>query len=115
MPPQTQSDKNARTGGLSNAGVYQGLRLWDERTRSADPLLAKHGAGDSLTSGSASSAGHEHDSGRSRDAKFSNRSLTRYTSGTRRYMALGLERSARFGPAILRILASTECGSAFGR
>ncbi len=35
----------------------------DERTRTADPLLAKHGLGDSLTSGFASSAGHGHDSG----------------------------------------------------
>ena len=34
----------------------------DERTRTADPLLAKQGQVDSLTSGFNSPAGHEHDS-----------------------------------------------------
>jgi hypothetical protein len=54
-----------------------------ERTRTADPLLAKHGAGDSVTSGFASSADHEHDSGEV-ETKFTHRSLTRaYTFGTR--------------------------------
>jgi len=41
------------------------LWLWcgDERTRTADPLLAKQGQVNSLTSGFVSSEGHEHDWG----------------------------------------------------
>jgi hypothetical protein len=50
-----------------------------------------------------------------RDSRTTNGRLTRYTFGTWPANGSGPRRSARVGPAILRILASTDAGSAFGR
>jgi len=47
-----------------------------------------------------------------RDSRTTHRRLTGYTFGTRPVTALGLDGSARFGPAIPTILASTDAGRA---
>jgi hypothetical protein len=54
-PPEGTSARNGH--------IYLDLTGGDERTRTADPLLAKQGLGNPLTSGFAPSAGHEYDSG----------------------------------------------------
>jgi DNA-binding CsgD family transcriptional regulator len=45
------------------------------------------------------------------DGRTTNRRLTRYTLGAQPVNGSGLDGSARFGPAILRILASTDAGA----